>query len=98
MKQVSASRRKVLQRVLSMFHESGRNDGTIMMLDMDEWYLLFQPLFEDYFESIKIDQRNDSVSAVLAASGHLFFEEKRFFQSVDIPRSAGDARADEKDE
>ena len=79
MKRVSVSRRKVLQRVLSMLHESGGNDGTIMMLDMDEWYLLFQPLFENYFESIKIDQRNDSVSAVLAASDHIFFRRITFF-------------------
>ncbi len=97
MKQVSASRKKLLHRAFSMLHESGGNDGTIMMLDMDEWYLLFQPLFENYFESIQSDQRNDSVSAVLAASDHLFFKEKRFFQSVDIFRSARTYPADEKD-
>jgi hypothetical protein len=48
-----------------------------MMLDMDEWYLLFQPLFENYFESIKSDQCNDSVSVVLAAPVPLFFRIKR---------------------
>jgi len=25
-----------------------------MMLDMDEWYLLFQPQFENYLESINL--------------------------------------------
>jgi len=64
MKQVSASREKVRQQAFSWLHESGGNDGTIMMLDMDEWYLLFQPLFENYLESIKSDWRDDSVSVV----------------------------------
>lgn len=50
-----------------------------MMLDMDEWYLLFQPLFENYFDSIKSDQRNDFVSVVLAAPDPPIFEAKVLF-------------------
>jgi hypothetical protein len=65
---------------------------------MDEWYLLFQPLFENYFESIKSDQCNDSVSVVLSAPDPPFFEENGLFQFVDMPPTARDALADEKDD
>ena len=43
-----------------------------MMLDMDEGYLLFQPLFEHYLVSIKSNRRNYSFSAVRSASDYLF--------------------------
>ena len=50
-----------------------------MMLDMDEWYLLFQPLFENYFEPISSDQCFDSVPFVRAATDLLFFQGITFF-------------------
>ena len=60
----------------ALFDRLGRNDRTIMMLDMDEWYLLFQPLFENYLESIKSDQRKQSVSGVRPVSDSLFYWKK----------------------
>jgi hypothetical protein len=88
-KPVSDSRKRVLQCAILLLHESGSKDCTIMTLDMDEWYLLFQPLFENYFESIKSDQRDDSLfSCACGARSSCISKKNVFFQSVDIPRPA----------
>ncbi|MBR9984693.1 MAG: hypothetical protein KFF68_02170 [Desulfosarcina sp.] len=64
--------KKDLQRAFSMLHDSNSGDCTIMMLDTDEWFLLFQPLFENYLNSIKSGQRNDFDELVRPASDPLF--------------------------
>ena len=70
-----------------------------MMLDMVEWYLLFQPLFENYLLSIKSDRRDDSVSVVRGrpSISHAYVE-KLFFQSVDIPHPVRDVPTDINDQ
>jgi len=71
-------------------YQSGSRDREIIVLDMDEWYLLFQPLFENYFKQIKSDPRNDSIVSC-ASKVRSFFRLRNIVssQSVDMPLSQG---------
>ncbi|MEE4113493.1 MAG: hypothetical protein V2I40_11810 [Desulfobacteraceae bacterium] len=64
---------------------------------MDEWYLLFQPLFENYLESMLADQRDDSDPVARRASEPLFLE-KTFFNGWIYRSSDRASLADEKDD